>query len=499
MTTDDAVKKVAQGAGVTFVGKLISTGFKYATQLLIARLLGAEAFGIYALGIVLYQFGELVSRLGLEAGAVRYVAVHFDADDRSKLKGVLVQTLGLPLILGAMFGTILYVAADSIALTIFDEPDLAEVLRVMAIAVPFGASMMVAAFATTGFHLTKYKVYLLELILPCTTLIFSVVACLLGWQIVGVAIAWLLATLISFLSSLWFIYRLFPDLFKRTVKPTYETRQLLIFSLSLVLGNFLWLVLLWTDVLMLGYFRPAAEVGVYRAASQTSFLMTIVATSLNTMFAPVIASLFSRGDRDKMNELFQTTTRWSFALSLPLFLIVAVVPQELLSLFGEEFQVGALALVILSLGQLVRAGTGPGVDMLVMSGNERLKVVGDIAAVLMNAVLNLLLIPPLGVGGAAIASAISISAVNLLRLVQVYTVLQVQAFNWGYFKPVAAGAAAGIAGFLIHIVLAASPWLVTLLITAAVILLVYAALLLVLGIDPSDRVLLQKMLRKVGL
>lgn len=499
MTTDDAVKKVAQGAGVTFAGKLISTGFKYATQLLIARLLGAEAFGIYALGIVLYQFGELVSRLGLEAGAVRYVAIHFDAGDRSKLKGVLIQTLGLPLILGTIFGTILYVVSDAIALTLFDEPDLAAVLRVMAIAVPFGASMMVAAFATTGFHLTKYKVYLLELILPCTTLVFSVAACLLGWQIVGVAIAWLLATLISFLSSLWFIYRLFPDLLNQTVKPTYETRQLLIFSLSLVLGNFLWLVLLWTDILMLGYFRPAAEVGVYRAASQTSFLMTIVATSLNTMFAPVIASLFSRGDRAQMNQLFQTTTRWSFALSLPLFLIVAVVPQELLNLFGGEFQTGAFALVILSLGQLVRAGTGPGVDMLVMSGNERLKVIGDVAAVVMNVMLNLLLISPLGVAGAAIASAISISAVNLLRLVQVYTVLQVQAFNWGYLKPVASGVAAVVAGFLTHAALTATPWFATLLMTTAAILLVYAVLLLALGLDPTDRALLQKMIRKLGL
>ncbi|PSO64849.1 MAG: polysaccharide biosynthesis protein, partial [Cyanobacteria bacterium QH_2_48_84] len=48
---DAAVKKIAKGAGISFVGKVASTGFKYLTQVILAWLLGAELFGLYTLGI----------------------------------------------------------------------------------------------------------------------------------------------------------------------------------------------------------------------------------------------------------------------------------------------------------------------------------------------------------------------------------------------------------------------------------------------------------------
>ena len=65
---DAAVKKIVKGAGISFIGKVASTGFKCLTQVILAWLLGAELFGLYTLGIVLYQFGELFSRMGLERG-----------------------------------------------------------------------------------------------------------------------------------------------------------------------------------------------------------------------------------------------------------------------------------------------------------------------------------------------------------------------------------------------------------------------------------------------
>jgi hypothetical protein len=56
-----------------------------------------------------------------------------------------------------------------------------------------------------------------------------------------------------------------------------------------------------------------------------------------------------------------------------------------------------------------------------------------------------------------------------------------------------------VIGFGVHAGLVATPWLIRLLITTAMILVVYAALLLALGLDPTDRALLQKMIRKLGL
>ena len=496
---DAAVKKIAKGAGISFVGKVASTGFKYLTQVILAWLLGAELFGLYTLGIVLYQFGELFARMGLESGAVRYVSIHHTARDASRLKGILLYALGLPFCSGLVFGTALFVASNPIAEIIFDQPEFAPALRLFAIALPFGASMTVTAFATRGFHTTLYYVYIWELLLPLTNLVLAAFLCTVGFGLWGAALAWVLAVITGLVAAVYFLQRLFPAIGRRNIQPVFEGKQLLRFSLPLSVGDFLWLVMIWTDMLLLGYFRSPAEVGVYRAASQTALLMTLFAASLNSIFAPIIADLHHRKSLQKMGQLFQSTTRWSFSASLPLFLIVAVAGQDILSFFGEAFEVGWLPLVILATGQLVRAATGAAVDMLIMSGNQYTKLFGDMGSALANIVLNILLIPRWGIMGAAVATGISIIGVHLWRIVQVKLVLDIQAFNWSYFKIVGAGALAGLGGFAVQAGLPPMPSLVSVAITSGAIAVVYAALFWAIGLEEADRKILGEFRKRLGL
>ncbi|NEQ16479.1 MAG: oligosaccharide flippase family protein, partial [Moorea sp. SIO3E2] len=96
--------KFVKGAGLSFLGQVISTAFKYVTQVVLAWLLGAEVFGLYTLAMIIYQLGELFSRMGLETGAIRYVSIHHGTDDNGRLKGVLLQGIGLPFLSGIVFG-----------------------------------------------------------------------------------------------------------------------------------------------------------------------------------------------------------------------------------------------------------------------------------------------------------------------------------------------------------------------------------------------------------
>ena len=489
---DTAFKKIVQGAEITFLGKVGSTGIKYVTQVVLAQLLGAQLFGLYALGLTINQFGELFARLGLDNGASRYVSIYYSKGDSHRLKGILLLAVGLPFCMGLMLGTAFFFAADDIARVIFSKPHLAPILRIFAIAFPFGATATVGAFTSTGFQVTTYFVYIRELILPLTNLLVAVFLCLLGLQLWGATIAWLIAVIAGWLATLHFIRRLFPDIGKRSVKPIFELKQLLAFSLPLSLGSFLWLVLLWSDILMLGFFRSAAQVGIYRAASQTALLMTLFYQSIRSIFTPMIAELHDKKEMGRLGELFQTTTRWSFALSLPLFLVAAIASKDILSVFGIEFVAGWLPLVVLAAGQLVRAATGATIDMLTMSGHQYLRLFGDIGAVIANVTLNMLLIPRWGLVGAAVATGISIAGIHVLRVVQVKLVLDVHPLHWTYLKIIVAGGIAGLSGYAVQAWFLNLPALLSIAVTTATIVLVYALALWQMGVEEADWAILER-------
>ncbi|MEM8809149.1 MAG: oligosaccharide flippase family protein [Cyanobacteria bacterium P01_G01_bin.38] len=490
--------KLIKGAGLSFFGQIVGTAIKYLTQIMLAWLLGAETFGLYTLGIIIYQLGELFSRMGLETGAIRYISIHHDANDQRRLKGVLLQSMGLPFISGLAFGWVLFLASEPIAQTIFKAPTLTPALRLFALALPFGASATAGIFATTGFQIASYKVFVWEILLPLINLILAFVLCGLGWGLWGATAAWLFALIASLLITIQAIRGIFPNLLTTTLKPIFESKKLLAFSLPLSFGSFLWLVMLWTDALMLGYFRPAAEVGIYRAASQTALLMTLFTRSLVTLFTPMIARLYSTGALEELDKLFSTAARWSFSLTLPLFLILAVAGGDVMSIFGQDFEIGWIPLIILAAGQLARAGPGGfAMHILSMSGHQYLKLVGDIILAATNVGLNLLMIPQWGLMGAAIATGISILAVNLLRILQVQLVLNMHGFNWSYLKAIGAGAIATVISLVINSRMIAVSSPINILITTAVIIAIYIPLLLIMGLEKSDQLVLRKVQQKV--
>ena len=495
---NNSFQKLAKGAGLSFAGQIISTAFKFFTQISLAWLLGAKLFGIYTLGLVIYQVGDMFARIGLEIGAVRYVSIHYGSGDKQRLKGVLLQAIGLPFINGIVLGTAIFLGSDVIAQRVFNNPELVPIIRMFAIAIPFGASMTTGVFATTGFHTTKYRVCIWDILVPSINLLLAILLCTIGWQLWGAGMAWLLALILGLAATLYSIGNIFPEIVSKNIKPIFESKQLLKFSLPLSFGTFLWFFLIWTDLLLLGYFRTASEVGIYRAASQTAFLMILFTRSFVTIFTPMIATLYSQGKQEEVGKLFRTTSRWNFALTLPLFLILVIASKDLLSLFGAEFVSGALPLTILAAGQLARSGAGGfSMHMLTMSGHQYLKLYGDLALAIINVTLNILLIPHWGLIGAAVATATSIAGVKLFQIMQVQIVLGFQGYDWIFLKTIGAGIIAALGGFTIHTYFQSLHSLLLLPLTAGTIIIIYGTMLILMGLEEEERVFLEKTLKHI--
>jgi len=269
--TEDSVndiKKVARGAGTSFFGIATGRAFWFLSQVIIARFFGAEVFGLYVLGFTVLKMTELLARLGLHAGAMRFVSIYRN-DDPGKVKGVLISALLISFANGIFIGGLVYFFAGFISESIFHKQELTDVIRTFALCAPFMATMMVVAWNSRGFQTTKYDVYIRNIVQPVVNISLILLFVLLGLGFYSVIIAFVISHTIAVVVGLYFIARLFPGVKERTLKPVYEARGLLTYSAPFLFSGFLLFLIRWTNIIMLGFFASTMEVGIYRAASQS--------------------------------------------------------------------------------------------------------------------------------------------------------------------------------------------------------------------------------------
>lgn len=172
------------------------------------------------------------------------------------------------------------------------------------------------------------------------------------------------------------------------------------------------------DVVMIGLLAGDLQTGLYRAASVVSDLVVFGLGVVNFVILPRVAGLHAVGDRQALQTLVTASTRIITALALGGFVLIAGFGSVLLALlYGDGFSEGYSVLLILALGQLANALFGPVALLLNMTGNEKLTLIGVSLSVVINAGLNVLLIPRFGIEGAATATAATLIIWNLMLAV----------------------------------------------------------------------------------
>lgn len=495
-TLDGLVKRLAKGAGVSLLGDAAGKALAVLSQVIIARLLGAEQFGLYALGLVLFNLAQVLSTMGFSQTALRYVSIYHRAGDRAKLKGTLVQCLGFPFAAGLVWMVLLFLGSDLLA-SFLRKPDLAPVIRVISLGVPLMSSLMVAAQATRGFHKTHYFVYVRNLLYPAVNLLLAVVLVYLcGRGVAGVAAALVLAAWCGLMLALWFLRQEFPN-FAR-VRASYDTSVLLRFAGPLALAAALQLLLLQVDVLMLGRLRPSADTGIYSVASHVIVLMASGMMAIISVFSPVVADLYHRQRLEKLDSLLKVAGKWVFLLTTPIFVVLVVCPGGVMGVFGAEFAQGWPALLILAVSTFLSISFGPSEQVISMVGKQDFVLYNTAGALLLDVVLNLLLIPRLGMTGAALATGISLLCHHAAALLELWLLLRLSPLSRKYLKSVVAGLGAATVAFFVRLFLDDVHYLGQLAVTVLAVGSTFVILLLVLGLDREDRIVIWAILNRLA-
>jgi O-antigen/teichoic acid export membrane protein len=249
---------------------------------------------------------------------------------------------------------------------------------------------------------------------------------------------------------------------------------------------------------MLGYFMKASDVGIYNAACVVALQLIIFLSAFIAIFSPIASDLYNRKSHKELEKLFKIVTRWIFSLTLPLFIIVLIFSEYIMSIFGSSFVVGSSVLVILGFAQLINAATGPVGILLHMTGKQDIDFANGALLLFVNFGLNLWLIPFYGVIGAAIATGISLILIHVLRLIEVAKVLKMNPYDKCYFKPIGAGVIAVAIGFAFkQLDFSFSMHEIWILGSIIACLASYIATLYILKLDQEDRLVLLAFKNKI--
>lgn len=464
----------------TTVSKVVETAARYCMLLVLSRALGVHRFGLFALAMTVTHVFAIFCRLGLNHGALRFVAEYRATGKPERIRALtrlvwravpVASALCLMLVFGA---TATFVRSSDYGAAL-SGPRVWVVLSLpfMAITPVLIAILRGAGRVTQGAIIEGFVQPLLCLGLIATMALLH--------QDGVLAFCFLLSWMLSCLLAWRGISRL-PEMQPVAHEIEAHCAEVLPFSLVMLGISTIDVLTMSVDTLLVGHFRGGAEAGYYVAAQRTAVGLTLILFACNYAFAPVVPQYLQEGSRDKLEHLYRTVTKWVLMFSSPVAIIVLLCPELVLGFFGPGFAVGARnALVILTISQWLNIATGPGgYLLLMMSGNHRLMAVNSALALLTCVPLHLVLIPRYGATGAALATAFATSAVMLVILAQVWWKLRLFPYD------------ARLLGTVIGVIACASSLhfaLALLPVWTAVIgaLTVYVVILCAFGLDGDDR------------
>jgi len=435
----NTASKIAKETTVTFSGLVYGNFNRYLYSALLARWVGAEFLGIYSLANAIMLISEVVAKMGLETGAMRFVSRLNPELDQEKIQKIIASALRMTTIFSLVIMVALIISSGAIVKNILNEPPLLKlVIIIFAIAIPFNALTLVSAFATQGFKRLKYKILVTQFLNP-TLLLTTMVICYWFISAESALMAPMLITgIIGFFVMLGVLKKVTGVSNNQIIKAKVDT-SLFNFSYPLMFVTILQTFMHWMDILMLGYFTDATTVGLYHPAARTAGLLQALLLSFISIYAPMMAQFHREGDRKKMDDTYKLVSRWLLMCAIPISAIFIIFPGKVMLLFGPEYLPSAKILVILTGATFIQAIFGAAGPTLSMSGHTKLVLWNTIGAFALNFGLNIYLIPNYGIIGAAIATLTSLIVVGFARTIEVSVILKMNFFDRKVIKPIFAG------------------------------------------------------------
>jgi O-antigen/teichoic acid export membrane protein len=395
-----------RSALIAFGVRIIAAALAYLSQIVLVRLVGGYEYGVFAYVFIWVIILSQICSLGFHHAVIRFVSEALVKKAYSELQGAVRVALTVCLVFSTVFA-----ATGAFVLDRFWGVEASPYILpfiIAALCLPLLTLEQCVEGISRGFGWVNLALIPPYLLRPSLMLIFLVVSILSGADAtaataVKCAIGAALVSIV--IQSIILFWRM-----RKTLPATgahYTPGVWAAVALPMVVVDGSGLLQYHADLIVLSAYVAPDQLAIYFAAAKTISLIAIVHFAVTAVANQRFAGLAAAGDEAGMERFIRQTTHWTFWPALAAALGFVVMGKPLLWLFGEEFEAGYPIMLILACGLLIRAYVGLSEQILNMTGHHRKSAMVLIVGCGLNLVLNVALVPVLGLEGAAIATVIS--------------------------------------------------------------------------------------------
>lgn len=407
---------MAKQSGITFTGNIIGKLLKFAFLALVTRFVSPDAFGLYTLAVALLTFSGRIVSLSLHQAVDYFVPMRIDEGDYEAAAATFLRVILVTAVTSAVGAVAVAGASGSIA-TWLDEPGLVRVVPLLAPLILLDAVRNALAALFASIKRMRYRVYMNKLVLPGSQFVLTFAMLFVGWELSALLYGHLLAAGLAIGIATVLAIRRIEWL--RLTRKHVDVGELISYSLPLALAGIVYATVAQIDFFVIGYFLDSSNVATYKVGYMLASNLLIFLSSLVPVFKPMIVE--SIEDRTGLANRYQLATRWIVMMTVPAALTLLLSPETYLVLLFTDQYVGASAVVtVLAAAYLFNVSVGPEGVVLEGLGYTRLTFVNTLVLLSINGVLDVLLVPELGIVGAAIGTGVAFSVTVLLGVGEIY-------------------------------------------------------------------------------
>lgn len=365
----------------------------------------------------------------------------------------------------------------------------------MAPAVMLAATTLVLVNATLGAKVARMSLYVRGLGEPVLLLLAVVVAWRFGSTLRSLAVAHVTTSFLVTAMAVAACARVFGASYLRQSLTARRHPSFVRFALPMGASDLMSAVLQRADTLLVASFAGLDALAIYTAAE---FITRVIANPrylFDYILAPVVSEALHMKDRARIRYNLALATRLVVTACTPIAATVVVLRAEILHLYGATFVAGGSALIILAVDNLIVAGLGLTPYVLAMGGRARLFVINNLCAAVLNIVLGLVLIPRMGISGAAIAVLVSTGGFQVALTIETWILERVHPFTMSLLKPMGAALLALAVEQGVRAFMHPGPARVTTVIGGGAVS--YLAALVLFGLAPEEREMVRKVVARL--
>jgi O-antigen/teichoic acid export membrane protein len=411
ITGSAPVSRMVRGGVTAFFVYGVGFGLTYCSQLIIARIVGVDTYGVYA-----YVFAWMIvlayfSTLGFDVGLLRFVPAYEAKRAWPLLQGVIQYAQRRAAIVGL---TLVFVGIWVVQAWA-SSPELRSTFLAGFALVPILALVRIRCSAVRAFGGVVSALVPDRVVRDATLIGLLAVASLgLGWTLNApfVMVATLISSALGLVCAGLAMRRRRPRAID-DILPAYDAAAWRRAAIPLVILGATEALMNRTGVILLGWIADTKNAGIYSLAFNIALVVTLPRIAVNTLFAPMISNLYARSDKETMQVLITRASSWTLCAGICIAAGLFVLADPLLAWFGAGYEAGVPALRILLISQVMAASAGSQLYVMTMTGHERSAAVLLVSCAMVNAGASAVLIGTFGLAGAAIGTAVSLVVWNV--------------------------------------------------------------------------------------